>query len=77
MYARCLIVILVVALAQIFPTGIEACQKFDRSYVDIRSCHFGAKNIPSCCQWCKQWGKPECHCKFIAIGLTIGCECKD
>jgi len=68
MYARCLIVILVVALAQIFPTGIVACGKTtSKNYVNIDACDNG------CCGWCKQRGYPKCQCKFL--NSTATCQC--
>ena len=81
MYARCVIVILVVAVAQIFPTGIEACGNdlVHKSYGDIGTCRHGASGIPSCCEWCKQQGKNKCRCTITLYiwAKTVGCKCRD
>ena len=65
MYVRCLIVILVVALAEIFPTEIEACSKNKppkTTYTFKRSCEHGGEGRPSCSVWCKNRGKFNFRC---------------
>ena len=70
MYARCLIVILVVALAAIFPTEIEACGKAtSKFYKNIKACEKG------CCEWCTGRGFPKCKCKLNIVSKTATCKC--
>ena len=87
MYARCLIVILVLlALAQILPRGVEACSgsgskskspdSKTASYPNMRECKEGTKWRMSCCSWCDKQGKREkCTCKHRKHGNPISCEC--
>ena len=77
MYVRCLIVILVVALAEIFPTGIEACmdvpQGSDTSFGDLPTCY------RDCCPFCLNVrGKRKCKCTEVKLFVTtkIQCICK-
>ena len=59
-YITNLIVILVVALAQIFPTGIEACGKeSSKAYKNVGECK------KTCCAWCKRRGQPKMSVLFL------------
>jgi len=88
MYIRCLIVILALALAQIFPTVIEACtkKKVTKEYPSLRECKEGREGLQSCCAYCTHNSKARCLCKaytttFLTIKLPgakqkIKCLCK-
>jgi len=84
MYARGLIVMLVlVALAGIFPSEIEACPKPPSPerilYPSWDVCNKGGGGRFSCCEWCahKQGGRPSiCTCKLEDIRKnTFMCYC--
>ena len=85
MYARCLIVILLLlTLAQILPTAVEACPKGNskpkpnskfKNYPSMAACEKGSYWRVPCCKWCDFVGKREkCTCQK-GKNPGIQCEC--
>jgi len=92
MYARCLIVILVLlALAQILPRGVEACprgppklipkpkvpDRIHSTFGSRHACENGADGRPSCCEWCDRQGtRDSCTCRQPKhLRITYVCAC--